>query len=220
MLLILTVVLLLVFLRRRGRRQARVESPLPDETKLSPFNSTSGIDRATMPLAEPSAVASPPPGLYPFHENATDSLTSSHKLYMPPPVPQAFDTPRVGLPQASITVQSAVARPSIVSSLEISATPATTSIISASASGSLPSKTQPMKTATIQEHNFENLSSVTSITSPRNSMVDNVTPSVASSALLAPRSTQYLTDEEVKIVASPSRQHLPPQDFEGIMDYR
>ena len=77
-----------------------------------------------------------------------------------------------------------------------------------------------MKAATNQEHNFEDLSSVTSITSPKNSMVDNVTPSVASSALLAPRSTQYLTDEEVEFVASPSRQRLPPQDFEGIMDYR
>ncbi|EDR04943.1 uncharacterized protein LACBIDRAFT_303842 [Laccaria bicolor S238N-H82] len=173
-----------------------------------------------MPLAKPSAIASPPSGVYPFNANTTDSLILDQTPYMLPPVPQAFDNPRVGLPQASISTQPAVARPSITSSSANSAAPATPSIImSASAHGSLPLKTQPMKAATSQVHNFEDLSSATSITSPKDSVIDSVTPSIASSALLVPQITRCLAvDEPVEFVDSPYRQRLSLQDVEGIID--
>jgi hypothetical protein len=104
-LLILTGVLLLVFLRRRRRRQALVELPLPDTR--SPETKFSQIDPATMPLAKPPAVAPPPPGIYPFNANGTDGLILVQYPHMPP-VSEASDIPRVGLPQASIITQPAV----------------------------------------------------------------------------------------------------------------
>ncbi|KIJ92688.1 hypothetical protein K443DRAFT_13423 [Laccaria amethystina LaAM-08-1] len=199
-LLILAGVLSLVFLRRRRRRQARVEPPLPDTRAPE-----TDVDWATMPHAKPPAVlAPPPPGIYP-----------GQHPYMPPPVSEAS---RVGLPQASIITQPAVVRPSITSSSTDSATPAATSIMGASASGSLPSETQPIRAATSQEHNFEDSSSVTSIISPNNSTNGSVTPSIASSAPLVPRSTRCLTDEEVDFVASLYRQRLPPPDVARIID--
>jgi hypothetical protein len=45
-----------------------------------------------------------------------------------------------------------------------------------------------------------------------------VTPSIASSARLVPRSTRCLTDEEVDFVASLYRQRLPPPDVARIID--
>jgi hypothetical protein len=97
-LLLLTGFLLLVFLRRRRRRQALVEPPLPDTR--SPETKFSQIDPATMPLAKPPAVA-PPPGIYPFNANGTDGLILVQYPHMPP-VSEASDIPRVGVPQASI----------------------------------------------------------------------------------------------------------------------
>jgi hypothetical protein len=148
-LLILAGDLSLVFLRRRRRRQAPVEPPLPDtrapQAGFSQIDPTSDIDWATMPLAKPPAVAPPPTAIY----------LGQHP-YMPPPVSEAS---RVGLPQAPMITQPAVVRPS---SLADSATPATTSIMSASASGWLPSGTQPIRAATSQQDNFEDSTSIIS----------------------------------------------------------
>lgn len=211
-----------VFLRRRRRLQARVESPLPDtrgpEAQVSQIEPTSGINLATMPPATAPTVASPPPGFYPFNASGTDGLILGQHPYMRPPIPEASDIPRVGLPHASIIAQPPVVRPLITSSSANPTTPATTSIISASTSEPLPSEIQPTKKAPTQEHDFEALSSVNSITSPRDSTIDSGTLSIASSAPLVPRCTRYLTDEEVDFVASLYRQRLPPADVARIIE--
>lgn len=188
------------------------------EAQVSQIEPTSGINWATMPPATPPTLASPPPGFYPFNASGTDGLILGQRPYMPPAVPEASDIPRVGLPHASIIAQPAVVRPPITSSLANPATPATTSIISASTSEPLPLAIQPTKKAPTQDHDFEDLSSVNSITSPRDSTIDSGTPSIASSAPLVPRSTRYLTDEEVDFVASLYRQRLPPPDVARIIE--
>ena len=208
------------FLRRRRQQQARVEAPLPDtpEAQVSQIEPTSGIILATMPPATPRAVASPPPGFYPFNASGTDGLVLGQRPYMQPPVAEASEIPMVGLPHASIIAQPAVVRSPITSSSANPTTPATTSIISASTSEPLPLEIQPTEKAPIQNHNFEDLSSVNSTTSPGDSTIDSVTPSIASSAPLVPQSTRYLTDEEVDFVASLYRQRLPPPDIARIIE--
>lgn len=220
MLLVLAGVLSLVVLRRRRRRQARVEPPLPDTRfpEKARIDPTSDIDWATILLAKPPTVARPLPDFYLSNANGTDGLILGQRPYMPPSVPDSSDIPRVGFPRVSIITQPAVVRPSITSSLANHDTRATTFIVNASASGSLPSETQPIRAATSQEHNFEDLSAVTSIMSSKNSMIDSGNPSIASSAPLVPRSTRCLTDEEVDFVASLYRQQLSPPDVARIID--
>ena len=104
---------------------------------------------------------------------------------MPPPIPENSGLPRVGLPHSSVIAQLALIRPLTVSSFAKSTTPATTSIISSSTSELPPLKIQPTKKAYTEDHDFEDLSSV-------NNRVSSGTPSVA----------QYLTDEEMDLVAS------------------
>jgi hypothetical protein len=195
---------------------------LPDtrgpEAQVSQIEPSSGINWATMPPATPPTVASPPPGFYPFNTSGTDALILGQHPYMPPPVPEASDIPSVGLPHASIIAQPAVVRPPITSSSASRTTPATTSIISAYTSKPLPLEIQPTKMAPVQDHDFKDLSSVNSFTSPRDSTIDSGTPSIASSAPLVPRSTRNLTDEEVDFVASLYRQRLPPPDIERIIE--